>query len=121
MVGSFLFMVAVATQTLGFEVGAIIRKIDADKRVAVVFANGKERTVKIAGDVKIEDAHGEELPAGLGATELAEGATVTIRVELNANMPTMCRSVWEESCVPRPGRILRVISRSAKAPLASSR
>jgi len=61
---------AASSQSLGFEVGAIIRKIDVDKRVAVVFANGQDRTVKIAGDVKIQDEVGKDL-SGLGSMSRA--------------------------------------------------
>ena len=55
LVGVFFVILAFASQSLGFEVGAIIRKIDIDQRVALVFANGRDRTVKIAGDAKIQD------------------------------------------------------------------
>ena len=59
--GVIIIVLAVASQSFGFEVGAVIRKIDADKRIAVVFANGRDRTVKIAGDAKILDEDGKDL------------------------------------------------------------
>jgi len=74
-------VVVFANQAPGFEVGAVIRKIDAEKRIAHVFTNGKERTVKVAEDLKVLNEDGKELPDGLSAKELKQGATVTLRVE----------------------------------------
>ena len=56
LVGIVAVVLAVVGQPPGFEVGAIIRKIDAEKRVAEVFANGQERTVTIAADRKDQAA-----------------------------------------------------------------
>lgn len=81
LVGIVAVVLAVVGQPPGFEVGAIIRKIDAEKRVAEVFANGQERTVSIAADAKIQDEDGKDLSDGLKATQLKEGTTVTLKVE----------------------------------------
>ncbi|MDA1051269.1 MAG: hypothetical protein O3C40_12425 [Planctomycetota bacterium] len=89
LVGVATVVLAFAGQSLGFEVGAVIRKIDADKRVAVVFANGQERTVKIAAAVKIQDENGKDLSGGLAAEQLKEGATVTLNVERDGNTPAI--------------------------------
>lgn len=89
LVGAVIVVFAVASQSLGFEVGAIIRKIDVEERVAVVFANGQERTVKIAGDVKTLDEDGKDLSGGLGAKELKEGTVVTLNVERDGNSPAI--------------------------------
>ena len=89
LVGFAILILAPAGQSLGFEVGAVIRKIDIDQRMARVFANGKDRAVKIAGDAKILDENGKDLIGGLGAKELEEGATVTLTVELDGNTPTI--------------------------------
>jgi hypothetical protein len=88
-VGVVIIVLAFVSQSFGFEVGAIIRKIDVDKRIAVVFANGRDRTVKIAGDAKVVDEKGKDLSGGLGAKELKEGATVTLRVEPDGGSPTI--------------------------------
>ena len=77
MIGAVVVVFAVASASLGFEVGAIIRKIDAERRVAVVFAKGRELTVKIAADVKIQDEKGKDLSGGLGAPQLKEDTTVS--------------------------------------------
>ena len=88
-VGTVIVILSFATQSFGFEVGAVIRKIDVDQRMAYVFANGKDRTVKIAGDATIQDENGKDLSGELGAEELKEGATVTLTVELDGNTPTI--------------------------------
>ncbi|MCA9271262.1 MAG: hypothetical protein KDA41_22420 [Planctomycetales bacterium] len=80
---------AIAGQSLGFEVGAVIRKIDVEGRSAVVFANGRERTVKIAADVAVLDEDGKSLAGGLGASQLKEGAVVTLSVERDLGMPAI--------------------------------
>ena len=85
LVGIVAVVFAVVSQPPGFEVGAIIRKIDVEKRVAEVFANGQERTVRIAADAKILDKDGKDLSDGLEAAELKEGATVTLNVERDGN------------------------------------
>ncbi len=84
-----IVLYAVASPSLAFEVGASIRKIDVDRRIAVVFANGQERTIEVASDAKIQDANGKDLAGGLGAKELEAGATVTLRVERNGKTPTI--------------------------------
>lgn len=81
-------MIAVAgfaSQSFVFDVVATIRKIDSENRVAVVFANGKERTVGIAADAKIFDEAGKNLAGGLSASELKPGVTVTLTIERDGN------------------------------------
>ena len=89
LASAMIITLVVAIQPPGFEVGAIIRKIDVEKRVAEVFANGQERTVRIAADVATQDESGKDLSGGLSAPELKEGATVTLRLERNGNMPSI--------------------------------
>ena len=85
LIGIVSIVLAVASQPPGFEVGAIIRSIDVEKRVAEVFANGQERTVRIAADAKILDEDGKDLSDGLKSAELKKGATVTLHVERDGN------------------------------------
>jgi hypothetical protein len=89
LIGAVVVVFAVASQSMGFEVGAIILKIDTENRMAVVLANGRERTVKIAANVEIQDGKGEDLSGGLAAKELKEGAVVTLTVERDGNMPAI--------------------------------
>ncbi|MDV6033252.1 MAG: hypothetical protein F9B45_24830 [Phycisphaera sp. RhM] len=88
-IAALVFFLSVTSQTFGFEVSATIRKIDTDKSVAVVFANGQQRTVAIAGDVKTLGENGEALPDGLRADAFKEGAEVTLSVERIGNVPTI--------------------------------
>ena len=76
-------------QPPGFEVGATIRSIDVDQRVAKVFANGQERSVRIAAAAAILNEAGEELSDGLSSKELKDGVTVTLRVERSGDTPTI--------------------------------
>lgn len=89
LVGVAVVVLVLASPSLAFEVGAIIRKIDVEKRIAVVFANGQERTVKVAADVKVQDEKGKDLSAGLAAEQLNEGTKVTLTVERDGNIPAI--------------------------------
>lgn len=80
---------AMAGQAIGFEVRATIRMVDSEKRTATVFANGRERTVRIAANATIQDERGKNLSDGLNAKELTAGATVTITVEPEGGVPTI--------------------------------
>src|SRR5438552_640775 len=64
-----------------FEVGATVKKVDADKGVIVVFAYGQDRTVRVAKDARFLDEHGKPLAGGLKSASLKEGAQVTLTVE----------------------------------------
>jgi hypothetical protein len=89
LLGILTVVVAVTGQAFGFEVGAIIRKIDAEQRMAQVFAGGQERSVAVASDVRVQDEKGANLSGGLTAKELKEGAIVTLTVEPNGGRPTI--------------------------------
>lgn len=81
LLGALLVLVAVVGQASAFEVGALIKKIDADQGVLVVFANGQDRTVPVSKDAKFLDESGKELSGGLKAEQIKEGAKVTLTVE----------------------------------------
>jgi hypothetical protein len=74
---------------LAFEAVGTIKKVDADKGVLFIHANGKDRTVKVAKDVKVRDTDGKELADGLRARELKEGAEVTVTVEREDGGPVI--------------------------------
>ncbi len=86
---SLIVVVCFTSQAVAFEVGAVIRNIDAAKRVAVVVANGKERTVAIAADVKILNEKGELLVGGLAAEQFKEGTRVTLTIEHDGTAPAI--------------------------------
>lgn len=74
---------------LAFDAAATIKKVDPEKGVLVIHANGQDRTVKTAKDVKVLDMQGKDLADGLKAKELKEGAAVTVTVERDGNEPTI--------------------------------
>jgi hypothetical protein len=97
-----LLTLLVLGNALAFEVGATIRKLDPEKRVAEVFANGRNRTVGIAKDARILDRDGKELPGGLKSPELKEGAEVTLQVEPENGQPVI-REIRLGRRAGRPG------------------
>ncbi|HEX3151799.1 MAG TPA: hypothetical protein VHR66_27250 [Gemmataceae bacterium] len=64
-----------------FDAVGTVKKVDAEKSVLYVFANGQDRTVPIDKDAKILGADGKPLADGLKSKELKEGAEVTLTVE----------------------------------------
>lgn len=89
LTASVMVLASVAAHAVGFEVSATIQKLDAENRVAVVFANGQERTVSIAGDVVLLDEAGRALAGGLRSPHLTPGSRVTLTVERVGNMPAI--------------------------------
>lgn len=81
LLGVSFVLLIFSSQSLAFEVGAKLRKIDVDKRVAVIFANGQERVVKFANEAKVLDENGKELSGGLSAKELKAEAIVTLHID----------------------------------------
>jgi Cu/Ag efflux protein CusF len=80
---------ALAAQSLALEATGVVKKVDAEAGVIVVFAGGMDRTLKVAGDAQFLDAAGKPLPDGLKAKEVREGAEVTMTVERAGNAPTL--------------------------------
>jgi hypothetical protein len=72
-----------------FDAVGTIKKIDADEGVIHIFANGQDRSVKAAKDVKVYDAGGKELKEGLKARELKDGVEVTVTVERGDGRPVI--------------------------------
>jgi hypothetical protein len=50
---------------LAFETGAMIKKVDAKKRLLQIFAGGQDRAVPVVKDAKILDEKGKPLAYGL--------------------------------------------------------
>src|SRR5947209_2227036 len=84
-VGVLLLLLARAGGLSAFEVGATLKKVDADKGVIHVFANGQDRTVRVAKGAKILDEKGKPLSGGLESASLKAGAEVTLTVEPGAD------------------------------------
>ncbi|MEX2216085.1 MAG: hypothetical protein WD768_18380 [Phycisphaeraceae bacterium] len=86
---AFLLLVLLSSPALAFEAVGTIQKIDHDKSVLHVNANGRDRVVPIAKDVKVLDTEGKALEAGLKAEQLKEGATVTLTIDRVGNVATI--------------------------------
>ncbi len=78
-----------ASIAAAFDAVGTIRKVDADEGMIQIFANGQERNVKVAKDLKVLDADGKELADGLKTKQLKAGAEVTVTVERVDNRPVI--------------------------------
>ncbi|MDP2895163.1 MAG: hypothetical protein Q8Q12_01220 [bacterium] len=82
----FFFMTAVlclllmGDNLLALEAVGTIRKVEVEKNVLHVHANGRDRIVPIAEDVRVLGNDGKPLAEGLRSPELREGVEVTISV-----------------------------------------
>lgn len=89
LVGAVLGLLLLAGSLLAFEVGGTIKKVDVEKSILYVHANGQDREVKIAKNVKVLGTDGKDLADGLKAKELKEGAEVTLTVEREDKTPVI--------------------------------
>jgi hypothetical protein len=72
-----------------FDAVGTIKKVDTEKGVLYINANGQDRTVRIDKDVKITGTDGKPLAGGLKAKELKDGAEVTVTVERDGETPVI--------------------------------
>jgi hypothetical protein len=84
-----LGLVLCAGSRLAFDAVGTITKVDVQNRVLFIHANGQDRTVKIAHDVKVLGTDGKPLADGLKAKELKEGTEVTVTVEREEGGPVI--------------------------------
>jgi hypothetical protein len=89
LMGAVLGLVLCAGGLLAFEVGATIKKVDAENGILYVHAGKQDRQVKIAKDVKVLGTDGKDLPDGLKAKELKEGTEVTLTIEPENGAPAI--------------------------------
>lgn len=76
-----LAVLLTAAAVPAFEAVGTVKKVDAEKNVLYIFANGQDRTVPIDKDVKVLGTDGKPLADGLKSKELKDGAEVTVTVE----------------------------------------
>lgn len=72
-----------------FEAVGTIKKVDTEKGLLYIHANGQDRTVPIDKDVKVLGTDGKPLADGLKAKELKDGAEVTVTVERGDKGPVI--------------------------------
>ena len=81
---ALLFFVSSAT---AFDAAGTIKKVDVANGIVIVQAGGQERTINVAGEVKVLDTTGAPLVGGLKAKELHEGVGATFSIEPNQGRP----------------------------------
>lgn len=82
-------LVLTAGAAAAFDAVGTIKKVDAEKGVLYIHANGQDRTVKLDKDVKVLGTDGKPLADGLKAKELKDGAEVTVTVEREGDGPVI--------------------------------
>jgi hypothetical protein len=78
-----------AKSALALELTGTLTKVDAENGRVIVFANGEDRNLKIAENVKVFGTDGKPLPAGIKSTALQPGTAVTSTVEFEGGGPTL--------------------------------
>ena len=78
LIGAALGLLILTGGLLAFDAVGTLQKVDPDKGILYVHANGQDRTVKVAKDAKVLDVQGKELKEGLRAKQLKQGAEVTL-------------------------------------------
>ena len=76
-IGPLMMLVA---QAPAFGVKGVVKRLDPEQRRLVIVAGGRDHTILAPAGVKVLDAAGGELPEGLKAKDLREGAVVTLIV-----------------------------------------
>jgi hypothetical protein len=93
MIPALLVLLAGAQAALALEATGTLKTVDAEKGTMVVFANGKDRDLKTADDVKVLGADGKPLDGGIRAKELKEGTEVTVTVETGGGSGPILRAI----------------------------
>ena len=75
-----LCLLLMGDNLLALEAVGMIRKVEVEKSVLHIHANGRDRVVPISGDVRVLSNDGKPLVDGLRSQELREGVEVTISV-----------------------------------------
>lgn len=79
--GAGCTLLILAQGAAALEAVGTLKKIDAEKGIVIVFANGQDRTLTADKNLKLVDEQGKDLSDGLKSTALKSGVTVTITVE----------------------------------------
>ena len=75
-----LCLLLVGGNLLALEAVGIVQKVDPEKNILHIHANGRDRIVPIAEDVRVLRNDGKSLEDGLRSPQLKEGTEVTILV-----------------------------------------
>ena len=74
---------------LALEAVGTLKKVDAENQRLTVFANGQDRFLKVADDVKLLGTDGKPLDGGLKSAALKPGTVVTVTVEFEDGRPVL--------------------------------
>ena len=89
ILGALLGLIVLPGTLLGFEVQAVIQKVDADQNALIVVGGGQQRTVKVATGARFVDEQGKTLAGGLMAKQLKAGAVVMLSIQRDRTGPTI--------------------------------
>ncbi len=89
MLTTLVSLLLCARSVLALEAVGTIKKVDAENRKMVVFANGQDRNLTIADDVKVLGTDGKELSDGIKSAELKPGTVVTVTVDPRNGRPLL--------------------------------
>lgn len=84
-----LCLLLMGDNLLALEAVGTIRKVEVEKSVLHIYANGRDRIVAIAEDIKVLGTDGKPLVDGLRSEELREGVEVTIFVATGDTGPVV--------------------------------
>jgi hypothetical protein len=82
-------LAVLVTSTLAFDVQATIKRVDVEKGIVVFVSGERERAVKAADDLVVQDSTGAKVAEGLKANALREGAVVTLTIERVEDKPVI--------------------------------
>jgi acetyl esterase/lipase len=74
-----------AAQLSAFGVEGVLKRVDPERGTLTIAAGGRDHTIRVPEGVKVLDVAGKELPDGLRAKDLHEGAHVTLSAERDGN------------------------------------
>jgi hypothetical protein len=93
IIAALLALLAGAHGALALEAQGTLKTVDAEKGTLVVFANGQDRYLQIADDVKVNGADGKPLEGGIKAKELKAGTVVTVTVDVGGGSGPVLRAI----------------------------
>jgi len=83
------FLLLTGAKLAAFEATGTIREIDVERGVLRIFANGQDRSVRIARDASVLGPDGQPVADGLRSQELRNGVEVTISLAKGETGPVM--------------------------------
>ena len=86
---SLVVLFSITTALSAFEAVGTLKKIDVEKGMVHLNANGQDRVVPLAKEAKFLDADGKPLTDGMKSKEFKEGTEITVTVDRGDSGPTI--------------------------------